>query len=79
MIKRTTKETVNEYDADGKIVRTTVTETTEEDDETRYPVIPTSTTPYYDWFTHTGTPIWRDYINTTATGNQGVCQECGEK
>lgn len=32
MIKRTIKETVREYDADGKVVRETVTETTEDDD-----------------------------------------------
>ncbi len=37
MIKRTIRETVREYDADGKVVKQTVTETTEEDDTVYYP------------------------------------------
>lgn len=37
MIKRTIKETVREYDADGKVVRETVTETTEDDDTMYFP------------------------------------------
>ena len=37
MIKRTIKETVREYDADGKVVRETVTETTEDDDTMDFP------------------------------------------
>ena len=32
MIKRTIKETTNEYDTAGKLIRVTVIETTEEDD-----------------------------------------------
>ena len=37
MIKRTIKETVREYDVDGKVVRETVTETTEDDDTMYFP------------------------------------------
>lgn len=37
MIKRTIRETVREYDADGKVVKQTVTETSEEDDTVYYP------------------------------------------
>lgn len=33
MVKRTTKETITEYDENGKIKTVTTTETTEEDDE----------------------------------------------
>lgn len=40
MIKRTIKETVREYDADGKVVRETVTETTEDDDTMYFSTIP---------------------------------------
>lgn len=41
MIKRTIKETVTEYDKDGKVIRETVTETTEDDD--------TQFTPFYPY------------------------------
>lgn len=37
MIKRDITETVYEYDENGQLVKKTVTETHEEDDETRYP------------------------------------------
>ena len=40
MTKRTIKETVTEYDKDGKIVTQTVTETTEEEDAPAYPYYP---------------------------------------
>lgn len=34
MVKRIIKETIHEYDADGKLLRETITETTEDDDST---------------------------------------------
>lgn len=37
MVKRTIKETVREYDTDGKLLKETVTETTEDDDTTYFP------------------------------------------
>ena len=37
MIKRQIKETVTEYDENGRVVRETVTETTEDDDTAYYP------------------------------------------
>lgn len=43
MIKRTIKETVNEYDKDGRLVRQTITETSEDDDTQYYPY------PYYPY------------------------------
>lgn len=39
MIKRTIKETISEYDEAGKLVRQTVTETTEDDNNIYYPAI----------------------------------------
>lgn len=32
MVKRTIKETISEYDEGGRVIRQTVTETTEDDD-----------------------------------------------
>lgn len=40
MVKRTIKETVNEYDSDGKLIKQTITETTEDDDTIYYPSYP---------------------------------------
>lgn len=37
MIKRVIKETVKEYDESGKVIRETVTETTEDDDTVYFP------------------------------------------
>lgn len=37
MVKRTIKETVREYDVDGRLLKETVTETTEDDDTVYYP------------------------------------------
>lgn len=37
MIKRTIKEIVREYDEDGKLLRETTTETTEDDDTVYFP------------------------------------------
>ena len=64
MIKRTIKETVNEYDKDGNLVKQTVTETTEDDDTQYWPCNPTPlTTPY------TTTPLWGEVTCTTASNN----------
>lgn len=47
MIKRKTIETIKEYDENGKLIRETVTETTEDDNNTYYPYQPYyPTTPY---------------------------------
>lgn len=40
MVKRTTKETVREYDADGRLLKETVTETSEDDDTAYFPSYP---------------------------------------
>lgn len=40
MIKRTTKETIREYDKDGKLIKETITETVEDDDAVYYPQYP---------------------------------------
>ncbi len=45
MIKRIIKETVYEYDENGKMIKQTVTETTEDDDTIYYPSVPLNT-PY---------------------------------
>lgn len=40
MIKRVIKETVNEYDGNGNLVRQTITETTEDDDTQYWQSVP---------------------------------------
>ena len=50
MIKRTIKETVREYDADGKVVRETVTETTEDDDTMYFPQFQTYQKTVKPWW-----------------------------
>lgn len=54
MIKRVIKETVNEYDKDGELVRQTITETTEDDDTMYFP--PFTPTPYNP--VNTPSPWW---------------------
>lgn len=44
MIKRTIKETVHEFDVEGKLIRETITETVEDDDTVYFP--PYNPTPY---------------------------------
>lgn len=62
MVKRTIKETINEYDKDGNIVKQTITETTEDDDTQYWPYNPTPlTTPYAP------TPWWGEVTYTTAS------------
>lgn len=46
MINRTIKETTNEYDNDGRLVRQTVTETNEQDDTWYMPQITYTTTSH---------------------------------
>lgn len=49
MIKRTVKETIREYDDIGRLVRETITETNEDDDNTyttSHYTYPYTTTPY---------------------------------
>lgn len=43
MIKRTSTETIYEYDDNGKMVRKVVTETTEEDTNVYWPSVPSTT------------------------------------
>ncbi len=45
MTKRTIKETIREYDESGKVIKETVTETTEDDDTVYWPY--TVTNPCY--------------------------------
>lgn len=52
MIKRKTKETIKEYDENGRVTRETMTETEEEDNNVyspyqTYPSIPTSPSPWW--------------------------------
>lgn len=53
MIKRKTIETIKEYDENGKLTRETITETTEDDNNTYYPYQPytpfTPATPATPW------------------------------
>lgn len=43
MTKRTIKETVREFDKDGKLIKETITETVEDDDTQYYPSYPINT------------------------------------
>jgi len=70
MTERTVKETVREYDKDGKLVKETVKETTEKTEEpSQSPVL--TTTPYYpynpwDHVIYTNQPRpWWEYGLTT--------------
>lgn len=38
MIKKIIKETIKEYDSEGKLIKQTITETTEDDDTVYYPI-----------------------------------------
>lgn len=40
MVKRTIKETVREYDVDGRLLKETITETSEDDDTVYFPPYP---------------------------------------
>jgi len=56
MTKRTIKETIREFDKDGKVIRETIPETVEDDDTTYYPVYtnpPSPGTPYINPYTTT--------------------------
>lgn len=48
MTKRTIKETIREFDENGKVVRETVTETTEDDDNVYWPYSTTTPTIVYN-------------------------------
>lgn len=69
MIKRTITETICEYDKEGKLVRKTVTETTEEEDNTTltypYSNYPSPTNPCTDnW--------WKQPYITWCNGTDGA-------
>lgn len=66
MIKRTIKETIREYDKDGKVIRETITETSEYDN-TAYCL----TCPHGQPVTITNTPIrdTPDWIKVTCTNS----------
>ena len=53
MIKRKTVETTKEYDADGRLIKETVVETTEDDDSVYYPYTVNPCTPAPWWSTPT--------------------------
>lgn len=62
MIKREIVETVYEYDTEGKLVKKTVTETHEEEDNT--------ITTYPSWSYLNGTnPCCNDMLNATITSD----------
>lgn len=74
MIKRNITETIYEYDKEGVLVKKTVTETHEEDDETRYPQTITTwppnvtVTPLTNKGPQDLTPHLNDYYYTQAYG-----------
>lgn len=71
MIKRTIKETVREYDVDGKVVRETVTETTEDDDTMYFPPFQT--------YQETVKPWWGEPSCTCKTiAKEDTMQRVGE-
>lgn len=65
MIKRTTTETVYEYDNEGKVIRKVVTETSEEDTNVYWPN--TVTTPLYSNPTYCSEAITASNANGTAS------------
>ena len=68
MIKRTTIETIEEYDSNGKLIKKTTTETREEDESglTTYPSNIPQPNPYWNpsitWDSTTPHPIRYDQI-----------------
>lgn len=64
MVKRTIKETVREYDTEGRLLRETVTETSEDDDTIYYPpYVPNFGPVVYDGVVNCGTQERRGYAN----------------
>ena len=59
MIKRKTIETVEEYDANGKLLRKVTTETDNDVNENVYPISPFA--PYYPWDTGAWWGIYPPY------------------
>lgn len=64
MIKRDITETVYEYDKEGKLLKKTVTETHEEEDNT--------ITTYPSWQYLNGTPV---YCGDTITTSKTACND----
>lgn len=62
MIKREIVETVYEYDTEGKLVKKTVTETHEEEDNT------ITTCPSWSYLNGTN-PCWNEIFTTTTTSD----------
>lgn len=73
MTKRTIKETTREYDENGKLIRETVTETTEDNDTQYVPYFPTANPQY--------APYWDNGITcgqfstTSSARTQGGCSD----
>jgi hypothetical protein len=70
MIKRTITETICEYDKEGKLIKKTVTETNEEEDNTTltYPSYPTLTNPCNDdWHRNQPYVTWCNGTNDTSS------------
>lgn len=69
MIKRDITETIYEYDKEGKLVKKTVTETHEEEEEkntiSTYQTYPNLTAPYFGPISTT--PYCGEYHNVTLT------------
>lgn len=69
MIKITTKETIREYDKDGKLIKETITETVEDDDTVYYPQY-----PVYPNQPSAPNPWWsvEPYVTCNTTGKNEV-------
>ena len=66
MVKRKIVETVKEYNDTGKLVKETITETTEDDSTEYVPYFPTY--PVYPAFPETGKPWWTYAPTCTSAG-----------
>ena len=72
MVKRTVTETICEYDKQGNIIKKTVTETHEEEDNTMLtypsnPLNPCPNTTPRDWYTTPGDWWSQPYVWTATT------------
>lgn len=73
-MKKIIKTTVEEYDENGKLIKRTITETTEESNDNYSPWIinPNPVQPYTPY-----TPIWTDSPTTSPYGYTITCQNKG--
>jgi hypothetical protein len=70
MVKRKIIETAKEYDAEGRVIKETITETTEDDDTNYVPYYPTY--PVYPTAPEPWKPCW--YYNPTTTSDGATAE-----